>query len=128
MNIKKYDSWIKLSVILVPPIITIYFGQEILKLVSQDFIKNYLLLLAFSIFGLGFSALHIEEKRKELKKDLLNATIWIMFSILFAMIYSVHNGIILISPFTFGHISMICFLAGFLYFFLIILKLRLLLI
>ncbi len=106
--------------LLLPLIIVIIFGNSILNSVSQDFIKNYITIIAISIFGLGFTALEMRGP-KELKRDLFDATIYMMFSVLFGLIYLCYQAS-LIFNLTFGHFSIIFFLGGFISFFVIIIK------
>ena len=108
--------------IIFPLIIVLIFGNNIFSIVSQDFIKNYITLIAISVFGVGFTALGMPDSSpKELKGDLFSSTIYMMLSVLFGLIYLCDNSEIIFNL-TFGHASVLFFLGGFMSFFLIIIK------
>ena len=104
-------------------ILLILFYQQVSNLVSEEFIKGYMLILSISLFGLGFTALTMKDNR-QLKLDLLNASIWTWASLLFGLIYLSDKSFNLLFNINFASLSLWAFLGGFFYFFLILIKER----
>jgi len=104
-------------------ILVLLFHPYILNLASEDFIREYILILSISLFGLGFTALTIKDNR-QLKLDLLNASFWVWVSLLFSIIYLSYKDYNIIFNINFATLSIWAFLGGFFYFFLILIKER----
>ena len=102
-------------------LITISFSSNLIHLISPEFIQNFIILSSLSMFGLGFIGFTLDKESefKELQADFISASIWMMLSIFFGLTY-ISSPSPLFWNITYGHISLIWFIGGMLYFFIIL--------
>ena len=122
---KKRKNWKIFSpvtfTIITSMLLTILFIQEILLLITPEFVKSLLMVAAFSTFGLGLIGFQINKKSGwvDFRLDFFSLTFIMLLSAIFGMLY-------LAFPFeflpniTFGTQSILFFIGGIFYFLIII--------
>lgn len=121
MERREKDGWELFLVAIISLLLVIFFYKQLLNLISADFVKNFLVLVSITLLGSGFIA--FQEKQPELKRNLLDASIYNSVAFLSSLLYLGYPYDFILKV-NFGVISMIAFLGGFMYFFLILIQER----